>query len=439
MIGDFVYLFKIKLEIMIKNFNSLANTAVRKKALKILDAGLIAAQPKNFLKEFVKKNYIHIGKNRIFLPDYRKIFVVAYGKAADSMTEYVSKRISISQGIIVIPKNSKSLFHNKKFKIFYSGHPLPDRESVRAGKAVLEFIDSSSKQDFVLFLISGGGSSLLALPDKIGLADKKLVTKLLLGCGATIDEFNCVRKHLSLIKGGKLVQNMNSCGCALVMSDVVSNDLSVISSGCTYYDNTTSMDALNIIKKYSLETKIPSKIIAHLRHKPKRKKLNRSQIQNKIIATNQDCLNIMAAKSKIFGFTTKIHSPIKNDVSISAKKIVKSIPKKRNSCLIFGGESTVKVIGSGKGGRNQELVLQILQLTHNSNDNLLISSVATDGIDGDTKYSGALIENHSSNRQNIHSYLKNNNSNSFFKKYGGLIKTGPTHTNLTDIGLIIKY
>ena len=313
-------------------------------------------------------------------------------------------------------------------------------ESVRAGKAILELTNSSSKQDFVLFLVSGGGSSLLALPDQITLSEKKRATKLLLECGATIDEFNCVRKHLSLIKGGKLVQNMNCHGCALVMSDVVSNDLSVISSGCTYYDNTTFSDALDIIKKYSLEAKMPEKIVTHLKRRSKRKKHRaRLQIQNKIIATNQDCLNTMAVKSRMLGFTTKIYSSVKDDVSISAKKIVKSIPKKRNSCLIFGGEPTVKVIGSGKGGRNQELVLQILKLIHNSDDNLLISSVTTDGIDGNTTYSGALIENRSSNIQGITSYLKNNDSNSFFKKYGGLIKTGPTHTNLIDVGLIIKY
>ena len=138
---------------MIKNFNSLANTGVKKKALKILDAGLTAAQPKNFLKEFIKKNYIQMEKNRIFLSDYKKIFVVAYGKAADSMAEYVSKRINVSQGVIVIPKNTKSLFRNKKFRTFYSGHPLPDRDSVRAGKTVLEFINNRSRQDFVLFLV----------------------------------------------------------------------------------------------------------------------------------------------------------------------------------------------------------------------------------------------------------------------------------------------
>jgi len=218
---------------MIKNFNLLANTEVKKKALQILEAGLTAAEPKNFLKSFVGKNHIRLGKNRIFLSNYGKIFVVAYGKASDSMAEYVSKKINVSQGIIVAPKHTKSSIVSKKFKIFYSGHPLPDKESVRAGKAVRELVNNCSKRDFVLFLVSGGGSSLLALPDKITLSEKKHVTKLLLQCGATIDEFNCVRKHLSMIKGGKLVQNMNCDGCALVMSDVVSNDLSVISSGCT--------------------------------------------------------------------------------------------------------------------------------------------------------------------------------------------------------------
>ena len=213
---------------MIKNFNSLANTKVKKKALQILEAGLTAAEPKNFLKEFVTKNHILLGKNCILLSNYRKIFVIAYGKASDSMAEYVSKKINVSQGIVVIPKHTKSSIVSKKFKIFYSGHPLPDKESVRAGKAVQNFVNNCSKRDFILFLVSGGGSSLLALPDNITLSEKNCATKLLLQCGATIDEFNCVRKHLSMIKGGKLVQNMNCDGCALVMSDVVSNDLSVI-------------------------------------------------------------------------------------------------------------------------------------------------------------------------------------------------------------------
>jgi len=426
---------------MIKNFNSLANTEVKKKALKILEAGLAAAQPKNFLKAFVNKNYIMLGKNRISLSNYRKIFVVAYGKAADSMAEYVSEKINVSKGIVVIPKYTKSSLSSKKFKVFYSGHPLPDKESVRAGKTILEFVNNRSKGDFILFLVSGGGSSLLALPDKITLTEKKHVTKLLLKCGATIDEFNTVRKHLSRIKGGKLVQNMNCDGCALVMSDVVSNDLSVISSGCTYNDNTTFSDAIKIITKYSLGKKLPKKVITHLKRglNTKTRQPNRLTIKNKIIATNRDCLDVMVLKSRRLGFTTKVYSPVKHDVSVSAKKIVRMISEKKNSCIIFGGEPTVQVKGNGKGGRNQELVLQILKLIHGSDHRVLVSSISTDGIDGNTICAGALSGNNSSNLQKISSCLENNDSHSFFKKYGGLIKTGPTHTNLMDIGLIIKY
>ena len=426
---------------MIKNIDLLANTKMERKALQILESGLMAAQPKNFLKKSVHQNYILLGKNRIVLSKYRKIFVVAYGKAASSMAEYVVKKINISKGIIVIPKYTKSSLSSKKFVIIHAGHPIPDRESVKAGKIVQKFVESCSKEDFILFLVSGGGSSLLSLPDKITLNEKKQVTKLLLKSGATIDEFNSVRKRLSRIKGGKLVKNMQSDGCALIMSDVLTNNLSVISSGCTYNDNTTFSDAIKVITKYSLTKKLPKKVITHLKHglKTQVTRPNRLKVKNKIIATNLDCLNTMAIKAKSLGISTKIYSSVNGDVSTSAQKIVKMMKSSRKSCIIFGGESTVHVKGNGKGGRNQELVLQILKRIQNIDQNVLISSISTDGIDGNTNYSGALIKNHSINLQKISLYLKNNDSNSFFKKYGGLIKTGPTNTNLMDIGLIIKY
>ena len=425
----------------IKNFKSLATSKAKKNTLQILEAGLSKAEPKNFLKFFISKKEIQIGKNRIILSNYEKILVVSYGKAADSMAKFVSELVDVSQGIVVIPKYAKSCLTDKNFKIFYSGHPIPDKESVRAGKAVLKFVNNSSNKDLMIFLISGGGSSLISVPEEITLSDKKRVTKLLLHCGATINEFNCVRKHLSQIKGGKLVQKMNCDGCALIMSDVVDNDISVISSGCTSADKTTSSDALKIIRKYSLEAKFPKKVFSHLKKsKHRKKKIQKTlQIKNEIIATNRDCLDTMVSKSQILGFKTILSPIIQHDVVISAKKLVKMIPKSKRFCIIFGGEPTVNVKGTGKGGRNQELVLQILKLIHNSNHNLIISSIGTDGIDGNTKYAGALIENNPFKLDDITHYLKNNNSNLFFKKHGGLIKTGYTHTNLMDIGLILKY
>lgn len=425
---------------IIQNFKSLATTESKKIALQILETGLRAANPNNFLKTLVNENQIQIGKNQLILSDHKKIFVVAYGKAADTMAKYVSDKIKISQGIVVIPKGFKSLIDDKKFQIFFSGHPLPNRESVKASKAIFQLVDNCSINDLVIFLVSGGGSSLVALPDGITLLEKKQTTHLLLQSGATIDEFNCIRKHLSQIKGGKLTQKIICNWCALIMSDVVSNDPSVISSGCTYYDKTTDSDAIKIIRKYSLGGKLPKNVISHLKDGSLKKIISqrRLKIRNKIIATNQDCLNAMASKSRSLGLKTKVYSSINDDVSISAKKLVEMIPTKKNSCVIFGGESTVHVKGNGKGGRNQELVLQISKLIHNSN-NILISSIATDGIDGNTKYSGAIIENNLIKPKIISHFLKTNNSNSFFKKYGGLIKTGHTHFNLMDIGLILKY
>jgi len=136
---------------MIKNFNSLANTEVRKKALLILESGLSSAQPKNFLKSFVSKNHILLGKNQILLSNYKRIFVVAYGKAADSMAEYVSKKINVSQGIVVVPKYTNSSITSKRFKTFYSGHPLPDKESVRAGRLYKSLLTAALRRIFYYF------------------------------------------------------------------------------------------------------------------------------------------------------------------------------------------------------------------------------------------------------------------------------------------------
>ena len=203
---------------IIQNFKSLATTESKKFALQILETGLRAANPNNFLKTLVNENQIQIGKNQLILSDYEKIFVVAYGKAADTMAKYVSGKIKISQGIVVIPKGFKSLIDDKKFQIFFSGHPLPNRESVKASKAIFQLVGNCSINDLVIFLVSGGGSSLVALPDGITLLEKKQTTQLLLQSGATIDEFNCIRKHLSQIKGGKLAQKIICNWCALILS-----------------------------------------------------------------------------------------------------------------------------------------------------------------------------------------------------------------------------
>jgi len=425
---------------IIQNYEELATNFRKKHALDILEVGLEAANPEKFLRKFVKQNKIIIGKKSLKLSNYQNIFLVSFGKAADSMANTINSLIKIKGGIIVLPNRTKSQLSNKKFLIFTTGHPVPNTSSLKAAKAILQFLQKRKKSDFVIFLVSGGGSALVSLPSGITLNEKIQVTNLLLKSNATIQEFNCVRKHLSLIKGGLMIKNMECAGISFIMSDVENNDLSSISSGCTYYDNTTFKDALKVIKKYDLKKKIPKNVLKQLHdgsigiinETPKK-----SRIKNLIIATNKDCLVKMAVKAKKLGYNPKIVS-ISGNVNTAAKTLAKLIYKRKNSCILFGGETTVNVIGQGKGGRNQELVLRILNDIRKSKLSALISSLGTDGIDGNTKFAGAITENFFLTNNEIDTHLKNNDSNSFFKKYGGLIETGHTHTNLMDIGIILN-
>ncbi len=409
-----------------------------KHALEILKEGLEAAKPETFMKKYLSKNNVHLGKKTIQMNSYQNLYLVSLGKAADSMAKVANSFLRIKKGIIIMPQGSKSVISTKNLDVFYSSHPIPSKKSQKAGRLVLAFLENLQQNDFVLFLISGGGSALVSLPDGISLKDKIKTNELLLKSGANIQEINCVRKHLSKIKGGNLVRNIPCKGAALLMSDVQNDDMSSISSGPTFFDDTTFKNALGVIKKYHLATKIPKSVLKRLHNGTKGKipeTPKKLTIPNKIIANNKLCLDAMAKKAKKLGYSPKTVQ-VFDDVNHVARKLVNLISQKKNSCIIFGGEPTVKVVGPGKGGRNQELVLQILKRLTSKSD-LIISSIGTDGIDGNTKYAGAII-NSTLDIKEIPSFLKKNNSNGFFKKYGGLIKTGNTHTNLMDIGIILQ-
>ncbi|MBA4454785.1 MAG: glycerate-2-kinase family protein, partial [Nitrosopumilaceae archaeon] len=186
---------------MIQNFEELATTQKKKDTLEILESGLHAASPENFLSKFVAKDKIIVEDETLNLDKFSAIYTVAFGKAADSMTRAVNAIVPVKAGIVVIPKGSRSKIKGKKFQIFNSGHPKPNQTSIKAAKEVIKFLQNRRDSELVIFLISGGASALLALPEKITLNDKIHVTDLLLKSGATIQEFNCIRKHLSKIKG----------------------------------------------------------------------------------------------------------------------------------------------------------------------------------------------------------------------------------------------
>ena len=421
-----------------QNFQELATTQKKKDCLEILHTGLEAANPDTIIPKFVTPKKITIGKDVLDLEKYSSIYSVAFGKAGDSMTRALNKIVPVKSGIVVIPKGSKSQIKGKKFKIFNSRHPKPDKTSVKAAKEVVKFLENRREDELVIFLVSGGASSLLALPKDIMLEDKIHVTELLLKSGATIQEFNCIRKHLSKIKGGKLVENIKCDGISLIMSDVEGDDMSSIASGITYKDNTTFNDALEIINKYKIKRKIPQEVMQVLENgaKNEMKKTEKLKVRNYVIANNQNCIEAMKETAKKLGYATKT-TQVFGDIKDAVTTILTNISEEPNTCLIFGGETTVRVSGKGTGGRNQEMVLRILKNTQKLKK-ITIAAIGTDGIDGNSLFAGAITENFKIDAAITKEFLKNSDSARFFQKRKSNIITNFTHTNLMDIGLVLR-
>ena len=425
---------------MIKNPSKLPLNHNSRDILKILNEGIIASSPSQHLKKYISKNKIQFSTSKIDLKKFNNIFLIAVGKSAGTMAEYVSQKIKFNHGIVVVPKEVTPKLNKKTFEIINAGHPLPNRNSLKAGKNLVEFLNKTQKNDFVLFLISGGGSALSVYPNSISLRDKILVNEELIRSGANINEIACVRKHLSLIKGGRLIQNMNCKGISFVVSDVIGDDITSISSGMTSYDKSTFTDALKILKKFSLQHTLPNSTLSVLKsgvngNIPETPK--KTVIKNTIILNNLTCLLKMKDKSKKLGYKAQLISNITGNLDQVTQMIASKAITSKNNCIIFGGEPTVNVIGNGKGGRNQELVLRLYEKLKHKKLDFTFASIGTDGIDGNTKFAGSIF----STKYNYdgRSYLKNNDSSSFFKKFGGLIKTGITQNNVNDIGVIIRH
>ena len=195
---------------MIKNPSKLLLNRNSRAILRILNEGLESSIPSVHLKKYILKNKIQLSSSQIDLKKYNHVFLIAIGKSAGTMTEYVSKKIDFKNGIVVVPNGIVPKLNKSIFEIINAGHPLPNQNSFTAGRKLVSFLNGTTKNDFVVFLISGGGSALSVYPDSISLSDKILVNKNLIRSGANINEISCIRKHLSLIKGGRLIQNMNS-------------------------------------------------------------------------------------------------------------------------------------------------------------------------------------------------------------------------------------
>ncbi|MBI3589513.1 MAG: DUF4147 domain-containing protein [Candidatus Liptonbacteria bacterium] len=425
----------------IKNFQNLALTKTRKDALKIAEAGLEAIDTQKIIKEKIqlKKNSLVIDQKTFSLKGVKNIYVVAIGKCAGEASLALEKVLDkkIKAGIALDVKKVTGL---KIIRSLAGSHPLPSRRNTAASLQIINLIKNLAEDDLIIFLISGGGSSLLCVPKSGTCEEETLIDQKLMASGATIDEMNTVRKHLSQARGGYLAKYAYPAkSIALIFSDVVGNDLEFISSGPTVKDATTVRDALQILNKYNIQ-KVCSIKNCGLIETPKNDEFFK-KVSNLIFVSNEVALKAMAKTAKKLGYRVKIcTSCLKGEARNEGAKIAAEINRaKPKTVLLYGGETTVNVKGKGKGGRNMELALGALSRIQKGS---LVLSFASDGIDN-TPLAGAICDKMTKEKAEKLklkpiSYLAENNSYPFFKKTGDYLLTGQTGSNVSDLVIAIK-
>ena len=394
----------------------------------------------------------HLPKN----PKAKNIYVIGAGKASAAMAKALENywQDYTFSGVVVTRYGHNVPCH--KIKIIEASHPIPDENGQKASNAIIEIIKKATKDDLIIGLFSGGGSALLSFPFAgIDFLEKQDITKQLLKSGADITAINCVRKHLSAVKGGRLAAMSLAPMINLFISDVTGNDLSVIASGATVPDKTTCKDALNIISEYKMN--VSSNIITMLEQgileTPKPNNPCFNTVTNKIIASPLASLkaaSLIAKKEgiKVLNLGDYIEGEAKDVAKVMAG-IAFSIkfnqtPIKPPCVIISGGETSVTLKGKGRGGRNAEFLLNLgANIIKQPNVIKSIYALAcdTDGIDGSEDNAGAIWTPETSKKALLDKNLlaesiKNNDSYGFFQKMGALIITKPTLTNVNDFRAI---
>ena len=441
--------------------------SVSEQLLEIFKHGVSSVQPNNILDNFIKvkskKIIVTEGSKQKIYSKINRVFPVCIGKASVDMAKKIKKifkdsNFQIEKGILIVNKENFSKV--KGFKCFSSGHPIPNRNGLDASIFLENYLGKLKKNDLVRIFISGGGSALAPYPvDGISLEEKIIINRILLESGANIKEINIVRKHLSKLKGGNLVKICNPAYVhSFILSDVIGDDLSSIASGMTTYDNSTFKDVKKILNKYKIWTKIPKNIKNHINNGEKKKELETPEKNNQIfrktnntlIGSNNLCLNNIKNLCKKYNINSKIwFKDIDGDVKKISKKFsnnIKKIKYKTPVLLISGGETTVKVDGKGKGGRNQEFALYfaIEMKKINPSKSFIILSAGTDGRDGPTNAAGGILNEGSlekikNKKVNLKKELLNNNSYQVLKKINSLVIIDGTNTNVADVQLIYLF
>lgn len=394
----------------------------------------------------------------VALPD--SSWVVGAGKAAMAMAATLEQSFPSHSfdGHVVVPSGYIQSFpegqHSPQaITVREGGHPIPDEESLRSATDALKIAESLCEQDTLIVLLSGGASALWSLPvGGLTLGDQQKVNRQLLESGAEIHQMNTVRKHLSQIKGGQLAKvAWPAQVITLAISDVIGDDASVIGSGPTVYDPTTWQDVAEIIHHYNID--VSPAIFEHIRlgingHLPDTPKPNSSPCKHasfRLLVSNCDAIEGARKMAAHLGYDVmEMDSDVDGearDVGIAKAQRVLSLHA--GQCVIWGGETTVTVQGSGKGGRNQEVALAAACELNNTNGNVMVLSGGTDGIDGPTDAAGGwatseTLDKAKSKGMDLYEALTNNDAYHCLKAMDQLIVTGPTHTNVMDIGIGLR-
>jgi hydroxypyruvate reductase len=399
------------------------------------------------------------------LKDYERVFVVGFGKASIPMSQAAIEILGdhFSSGIAITKSTPQKLtYSHPDLSIIKASHPIPDESCQISANQTMELLTRTTERDLVIFLISGGGSALLTAPTPdVELGDIVELTKTLLNCGASIDEINTMRKHLSQVKGGGLARlAAPSQVVSLILSDVVGDPLDMIASGPTIADPTTFGDALSILNKYHIIKELPDTIIDHLTRgvngeipeTPKASDPIFKKTQNSIIGNNLKAAQAAINQAASCGLNTMLLTTSLEGEARHAGQFLASIawqidatgdPVQRPACVVAGGETTVTITGGGKGGRNQELALSAVEKMAGLESAFLIA-LATDGEDGPTDAGGAVVCGDTLSR--AHSIgldpvdiLSRNDSYHFFDLLGDNLKPGSTSTNVGDLTFIFEY
>lgn len=418
----------------------------------IVNAALAAVEPGMLVERALR--------DRDARPNETYTVIAAVGKAAAAMAGGAVGilRNRPARGLIVthVPVHTPM----PGFDVLQGGHPLPTSESERAGRRLLETARAAGPEDHVLLLLSGGASALAAAPaGDVVLDEKRQATGALLRSGADIHAINTVRRHLSRIKGGWLAARSKARWHTLAMSDVVGDDPSDIGSGPTVGDPTSFADALAVLDRFGGRAAYGPSVVAHLEGGarglfeetpcPRDPRLARSLAS--VIGGRGNAMAGAAEEARALGYDVVVLAePVTGEARTAAADFAASAAahtrdrrdQGRRTCVISSGETTVHVIGTGSGGRNQELALALAEQLPRLGDLVAAASIGTDGVDGPTTAAGAVVDSGSvarARRQGLvpEDYLRNNDSHAFFRALGDLIETGPTGTNAGDLQVLL--